>query len=74
MALLNTHPDYKAFEGKPGLGEYPASRYEEFLCYVREKHEGTFWEARPRDVSQFYRANFPVELGGPAPQDLLARP
>ena len=60
MALLTTHPDYMSFEGKPASDEYPVSRYEEFLRYVREKYDGLFWEARPRDVARFYRASVPV--------------
>jgi glycosyltransferase involved in cell wall biosynthesis len=61
MALLNTHPDYMCFDGaKPERDEYPVSHYREFLSYVREKYEGTFWSALPRDVSRFYCAKLPV--------------
>lgn len=60
MALLTTHPDYMAFEGKPGRDEYPVSRYEEFLRYVREKYEGVCWEATPREAARHYCANVPV--------------
>jgi glycosyltransferase involved in cell wall biosynthesis/peptidoglycan/xylan/chitin deacetylase (PgdA/CDA1 family) len=59
MALLTTHPDYMAFEGQPARDEYPASFYEEFLRYVREKYEGQFWAATPREVSRFYCASTP---------------
>ena len=60
MALLITHPDYMAFDGKPARDEYPVSYYEEILRYVREKYEGQFWAAKPRDVARFYRAAMPV--------------
>src|SRR5271157_879332 len=60
MALLTTHPDYMAFEGKPGRDEYPASFYEEFLRYAREKYGGLFWGATPREVARFYCAAVPV--------------
>ena len=40
MVLLNTHPDYMCFDGKPARDEFPVSHYEELLRYVREKYEG----------------------------------
>jgi glycosyltransferase involved in cell wall biosynthesis/peptidoglycan/xylan/chitin deacetylase (PgdA/CDA1 family) len=62
MALLNTHPDYMDFEGEsPGSGRFPASYYEEFLRYVKEKYDGEFWGALPRDAAGYYRENIPVE-------------
>jgi len=60
MALLNTHPDYMAFQGKPATDEYPASHYEEFLRYAREKYEGQFWSATPREVARYYRDAVPA--------------
>jgi glycosyltransferase involved in cell wall biosynthesis len=59
MVLLNTHPDYMAFDGKPAGDEYPASYYEEFLRYVREKYDGLFWAATPREVARYYCAAMP---------------
>lgn len=56
MALLNTHPDYMAFNGTPDREEFPVSYYAEFLDYVREKYEGQYWHALPREVSGFYRS------------------
>ena len=60
MALLTTHPDYMAFEGKPARDEYPVARYQEFLRYVRERYDGLFWAATPLEVARFYRAALPV--------------
>ncbi len=57
MVLLNTHPDYMCFEGKPDRDEYPVSRYAEFLNYVREKYEGAYWAALPREVAKYYCDN-----------------
>lgn len=55
MALLNTHPDYMCFEGnRRARDEYPISYYEGFLRYVRERYEGMFWSALPRQVARFY--------------------
>jgi glycosyltransferase involved in cell wall biosynthesis len=60
MALLDSHPDYMAFDGKPAGDEYPASYYEEFLRYAREKYDGLFWSATPREVARCYRAAVPA--------------
>jgi glycosyltransferase involved in cell wall biosynthesis len=60
MVLLNTHPDYMCFEGTPARDEFSVSLYEEFLRYVREKYEGQYWEALPREVAAYYREAVPV--------------
>jgi len=60
MALLDSHPDYMAFEGEPARDEYPASFYEEFLRYAREKYDGLFWAATPREVARYYCAAVPA--------------
>ena len=61
MVLLNTHPDYMRFgTAKPDGDEYPVSYYEELLRYLREKYEGQFWSALPREVSRYYCASLPV--------------
>lgn len=59
MVLLNTHPDYMCFKGKKARDEFPVSYYEEFLSYVRDKYEATFWSALPRDVARYYCAKMP---------------
>lgn len=60
MVLLNTHPDYMCFEGKQQRDEYPVSFYDDLLRYVREKYEGSYWNALPRDVARYYREAVPV--------------
>ena len=62
MALLNTHPDYMCFEGNRDRDEYPVSYYTEFLRYAREKYEGSYWSALPRDVARYYRDRIPLPL------------
>ena len=62
MVLLNTHPDYMCFEGKPDRDEYPVSRYAEFLSYVRERYEGAYWAALPREVAKYYCDKIPLSL------------
>jgi glycosyltransferase involved in cell wall biosynthesis len=59
MVLLNTHPDYMCFDGRPAGDEFPISYYEELLNYANEKYEGTFWQALPREVARYYRATLP---------------
>ena len=60
MALINTHPDYMCFGGKQQRDEYPASHYEEFLRYVREKFEGSYWAAQPKEVARYYCDKVPL--------------
>jgi len=56
MALINTHPDYMSFgETTRSKDAYPASRYEEFLRYVRNEYASALWAARPIDVARYYR-------------------
>jgi glycosyltransferase involved in cell wall biosynthesis len=57
MVLLNTHPDYMCFDGeKEKRDEFPVSHYTEFLTYLRDKYEGQFWGALPREVVRYYSA------------------
>jgi hypothetical protein len=56
MVLLNTHPDYMCFEGKRRRDEYATNLYSELLSYIREKYEGEYWHALPREVARFYRS------------------
>lgn len=59
MVLLNTHPDYMAMDGTPSPEEYPASFYREFLEYVTERYEGSYWHALPREVGAYVREHKP---------------
>jgi glycosyltransferase involved in cell wall biosynthesis len=60
MVLLNTHPDYMCFDGNQARDEFPIDYYEELLRYAREKYEGAFWQALPREVARYYCASVPV--------------
>jgi len=60
MALINTHPDYMCFGSQPAREEYPVSHYEEFLRYVQEKYEGSYWAALPRDAARYYCDKIPI--------------
>jgi glycosyltransferase involved in cell wall biosynthesis/peptidoglycan/xylan/chitin deacetylase (PgdA/CDA1 family) len=59
MVLLNTHPDYKCFAGRPKTGEFPASLYEDLLQYVHTKYIDSFWHALPREVARHYTQALP---------------
>src|SRR5262249_6369360 len=43
------------FEGEKERDEFPVALYEELLRYVRNKYEGDFWAATPKEVSRYYR-------------------
>ena len=54
MALLDTHPDYMAFQGtRDTSSEYPVERYRELLSYVSDKYFDTCWHALPREVTSY---------------------
>lgn len=60
MALVITHPDYMAFNGRrPGLEEYQSALYAEFLEDVRARYRGDCWHALPREVARYWNATFP---------------
>jgi hypothetical protein len=59
MALVDTHPDYMHFDGKKcGVEEYPAEYYGALLDYIKERYEGQYWHALPRDVARFWALTF----------------
>ena len=62
MALLNTHPDYMCFTGRPARHEYPVSFYEELLLYIRERYPGCYWAAQPGEVARYYCESTPQEM------------
>jgi peptidoglycan/xylan/chitin deacetylase (PgdA/CDA1 family) len=52
MVLVNTHPDYMCFNGKPGYEEFPAGYYADLLCYIRDNYADQYWHALPKEVAQ----------------------
>jgi hypothetical protein len=57
MALLNTHPDYMAFDGnKPGIEEYPVKYYLHFLQYIKNRYDGIYWHALPQQIARFCKS------------------
>lgn len=54
MLLLNTHPDYMAFDGQSiGIEQYPAGYYETFLAHIKSRYGGEYWPALPREMSHW---------------------
>jgi hypothetical protein len=53
MALVNTHPDYINFDGKPSSSEYPSELYESFLKHVSTQYRDTCWFALPREIAEY---------------------
>ena len=66
MALVNVHPDYMNFDGRPASSEYGAHLYQDFLEYVRARYGRHAWFALPRDVAAYVRRE------GVLPQPRLA--
>jgi peptidoglycan/xylan/chitin deacetylase (PgdA/CDA1 family) len=57
MALLNTHPDYMHFSGKPcAREEYRSDLYLDFLNYIRTNYSGKYWHALPHQVADFWKS------------------
>jgi len=54
LALVNVHPDYIAFDNRPGSSEYRVDLYRDFLEYVQTRYTGAAWLALPRDVAQYF--------------------
>jgi hypothetical protein len=62
MALVNVHPDYLSFDGRPTAREFPAARYSELLTYVKERYAGAFWNVVPRDLARWFSSQFSLFL------------
>ena len=53
MVLVNTHPDYTAFEsGARDSFDYPVSFYKELLAYLHSRYAGQYWAALPKEVAK----------------------
>ena len=59
MALVIVHPDYMCFDrAQARYDNYPAEYYAAFLDYVKQRYEGQYWHALPRDMARFWRARY----------------
>jgi hypothetical protein len=57
MALVNVHPDYVCFGGRPTPQEFPSQLYRELLSYVRANYEGRYWSPLPKELAGFAAAH-----------------
>jgi hypothetical protein len=55
MVLLNLHPDYVSFAGKPGKGEFSATLYRQFLEHLRSHYKDACWHGLPKQAAEFAR-------------------
>jgi hypothetical protein len=56
MALFITHPDYMNYSNSCcKMDEYPMQFYKDFLDYVRNKYDGQYWHALPREMARFWK-------------------
>src|SRR5205807_5458942 len=56
--LLDVHPDYVNLEdGLKGNGEYPVALYAEFLLHISQRFKEQYWEAKPNQVAEWYKAS-----------------
>ncbi len=55
MALLNVHPDYINFNKRSnGPEEFSVKIYKDLLNYVKDKYEGEYYHALPKDLTKFF--------------------
>ncbi len=55
MVLVNVHPDYVSFDGKSNMEEFPVEMYIQLLKYIKEKYNGKYWNALPKDVAVYVK-------------------
>ena len=74
MALLDTHPDYMSFKANSKKsGEFDVNLYRQFLTYVLEKYQDSFWNALPRDVASYAFKTLEKERIEPSQQAALTQ-
>ena len=58
MVLISTHPDYMNFNGASlDTEEYPSKLYKELLDYIKERYEGQYWHALPKEMAQYWKSS-----------------
>jgi hypothetical protein len=60
MVLVDTHPDYMAFQGsRNGHWEYPIALYEQLLQHLASNYREQFWHALPKEVALYWHQVMP---------------
>jgi hypothetical protein len=55
MAMIGIHPDYMLFgNGRANSLTYPEKRYKDFLLWLRKEYDGSYWNATPREVAEYF--------------------
>lgn len=49
--------------GKLSIEEYPAKYYEEFLEYIKDKYDGQYWHALPKNMAHFWKERIVQKSG-----------
>ena len=63
MVLVDTHPDYMAFDGtQQKSSEYSVKLYEQFLQYVKSQYAQDYWHALPKEVAAHITAHRAIAI------------
>ena len=61
MVLVNVHPDYMNFNDQISkVDEFPASYYESFLVYIKEKYTNQYLHLLPRKLAEFWKNKYKI--------------
>ncbi len=65
LVLVNTHPDYMAFEGDDhAIDEYPSVHYSNLLRHIKATYAGRYYHALPKDVAHYCRQQWGMKSHG----------
>jgi peptidoglycan/xylan/chitin deacetylase (PgdA/CDA1 family) len=54
MALVNTHPDYMCFDGRPHVDEYPVDLYRDLLTHIQGEYRGEYLHMLPHEMATYW--------------------
>jgi glycosyltransferase involved in cell wall biosynthesis len=77
MVLVDTHPDYMAFDGtQQKSSEYSVKLYEQFLQYIKSQYAQDYWHALPKEVAAHITAHRAIAetIPGGRPADATIAP
>ncbi|MFA4925696.1 MAG: glycosyltransferase [Candidatus Aminicenantales bacterium] len=58
MVLFIAHPDYMDFDNSGQGHKYPPDLYRQLLLYIQERYPNQYWNALPRELAKFWKANY----------------
>jgi len=71
MALVNTHPDYMCFDGRPRFDEYPVELYRDLLMHIQGEYRGEYWHLLPHEMATYWNVISGVAELAQAPENVL---